>query len=342
MSSKISNFKVVFFCSAYNDISFILAEIEHKVYENCLVYVTNNIGAFQFLKTIPIKGMELEFLESKLKNNSNPIHWLKEVYNVHVGLYFKFKAIKNSSIYFHATYYDTISMYAAGQLKNDNKLYLGFLPEADEFIENGRRFYDRVISVLYKVPIHTFKSVGVKVSGLSENFLNKFILKARDIPSLELIQIQNKYSYKLLEDKPFILLLSSEEDSGIVNVYSSAEDIYLFIIKLLNIDEVCIKAHPRIGAASFITPLKIRQMPSYIPIEYLNLSNCKLVIGINSIALANIASRDIKVVSIMKMMNFFSEEILYSYINYLDVNCKEKQIFYPTTIDELMKLLRNN
>ena len=331
----------VFFCSAFNDISFILSEIKYKKYQKSLVFVTNNIGVFQFLKTLAIKGMELEFLESKLKINLNPIDWLKEIFNVNVALYFKFKSIKNSSIYFYATYYDTISMYAAGQLKYNNKLYMGLLPEAYEFVENGRRLYDKVISILYKVPIHTYRSVGINVSGLSQDFLNKFTIKGRDIPSSELIQIQNKYSYKLLEDKQYVLLLSSEEDSGIMNVYSSAEDIYLFIIKYLNKDEVCIKAHPRIGEASFLTPCKIRQMPSYIPIEYLNLSNCKMVIGINSIALANIASRGIKVVSIMKMMKFFSDEILQSYINYLNVNCKEKHIFYPTTIDELIKLLKS-
>jgi uncharacterized protein YbaR (Trm112 family) len=232
-------------------------------------------------------------------------------------------------------------MYAAGQLKRKNNLYLGFFPEADEFTEIGRRIYDKVISILYQVPIHTFKSVGIKVSGLSQNFSNNFILKGREIPSSELIQIQNKYAYNIHEGIPFILLLSSEEDNGIANVYSSAKEIYLYIVNHCKLEELCIKAHPRIGAASFLLPFKIKEMPNYIPIEYLNLSNCKMVVGINSIALANIASRGVKVVSIMNLISFYSQEIKSSYIKYLEVNSYNSSIIYPCTMDELQSILKN-
>lgn len=333
--------EVIFFCSAYNDISFILAEIEYKNYQKSLVYVNNNIGVFEFLKTLNVEGMELEFLESKLKNNFNPIHWLNEFVNLNFRLHYKFKKIKNKSVYFYATFYDTISMYAAGRLKRNNKLYLGFLPEADEFTEIGRRIYDKVISILYQVPIHTFKSVGIKVSGLSQNFSNNFILKGREISSSELIQIQSKYAYNIQEDIPFILLLSSEEDNGIANVYSSAKEIYLYIVNHCKLEELCIKAHPRIGTASFLLPFKIKEMPNYIPIEYLNLSNCKMVVGINSIALANIASRGVKVVSIMNLISFYSQEIKSSYIKYLEVNSYNNSIIYPCTMDELQSILKN-
>jgi hypothetical protein len=335
------NCEAVFFCSAFNDISFILAEIEYKKCQKSLIYVTNNFGVFQFLQKLNVTGMELEFLETKLKNNINPIHWFIEFCNLNFRLYYKFKAIKNKSVYFYATYYDTLSMYAIGQLKNKNKLYLGFLPEPDEFIHSRRRLYDKIISILYQVPINTYKSVGIKVSGLSQAYLKNFIIKGRRIPSSELINIQNNYAYQLKDDKTYILLLSSEEDDGIANVYSSAKDIFLYILNHYKLDELCIKAHPRVGPASFLMPFKIREMPVFVPIEFLNLSNCKLAIGINSIALANIASRGKKVVSIMNLMSFYSEEIRSSYIKYLEVNSFNNSISYPKTMDELQSILKN-
>ena len=327
--------EAVFFCSAFNDISYILAEINYKKYDTILIFIVNNSGAFQFFDSLKIKGVKLKFIKTRLNNNLNPIHWIKEFTYVHFYLYFLFRKITKLPVYFYTTFYDKICMYAAFQLKNNNFLYLGYYPEPSEFICRKRRLYDSIISLLYFAPIHSFTSSYFNVSGLSDKFVKKYFLKERDVHISERNYIQNKYSVKFSDKKPFILILSSKEDDGIIKVHSSTKKIFLYILHQFKTEDFFLKAHPRIGPATFLSHYNINVIPSFVPIEFIDFTNCKLVIGLNSIALSNIASKGIRVLSLINLIDFSSEHIRQNFIHYLNTNCTNYKIDYPNSFNSL-------
>ncbi|MHA8090227.1 hypothetical protein U8593_07990 [Aquirufa antheringensis] len=332
--------KAIFFCSAYNDISYILAEVKFNMYDNFLVFVVNNFGAYRFLDSLCIDGMKLTFLRTNLRQNYNPLHWVMEFFYVHFWLFFKLFKIRNLPIYFYATYYDTISIYAAVQLSRNNKLILGYLPDQVEFTHISRRFYDRIISILYLAPIHTYRGInGNVISGLSNTFFNCHFNIGREISIDELIDIQIDYSVTIPDSEFFVILLTSKEDSGITNQYSSVEELYLFVIKQLRFDEIYTKAHPRLGMASFLSPFNFKEIDSNIPIEFLNINNCRMVIGINSIALCHFANKGVKTISILNLMHFESFKIRHLNINYLKQNSYKNDIFFPNTLDDLVDII---
>lgn len=333
--------EAVFFCSAYNDLSYILAEIKFINYQTILVFVVNNYGVYQFLESLGVEGMKLKFLTTNLKRNHNPLHWLREFFYLHFWLRYELIKIKNLPIYFYATFYDTTSMYAAGQLKRNNKLYLGYLPDPGEYTQVGRRLYDRIISFLYLAPIHTYRGInGNIISGLSSSFIKNYINYGRHISKQELIDIQSDKSLSLQGIEPHILLLTSIEDAGIPNVWLSTENIYLSIIDQFRSEEIYIKAHPRLGMAPFLTSFKFKEIHSFIPIEFMDVSKCRMVIGISSIALCHFASKGVKTISVLNLMQFESGEIRDSNINFLKENTLQHEIFFPNTLAELLAVLK--
>jgi hypothetical protein len=261
---------------------------------------------------------------------------------LHFWLTYKLAKIWNLPIYFYATYYDTISMFAAVQLRKKNELILGYLPDQFEFTQISRRIYDRFISILYLAPIYTYRGInGNVISGLSIRFINNHFKVLRNISFEELNDVQKDNALSMPHIKSHILLLTSTEDSGIPNLYSSVEELYLFIINHFHSKEVYIKAHPRLGIASFLSPFKFSEIYSFIPIEFYSFNNCRMVIGINSIALCHSARKGVKTISILNLMQFKSDLIRDMNINYLKDNSFNSEIHFPKTLDDLVKILNN-
>jgi hypothetical protein len=339
---QFENLKQVFFCSAYNDISFILFQLEKSNFSTSLVYVVNNLGIYQFLLSLNVSDLSVHFIETKLKKSYNPLNWLEEFYFLNFQFGLELKQIRSKTIFLSATFYDCLSMFAAGRLKNYNKLYLWFAPESDEFRLCHQKISDKLRTLLYRVPIQTYNSVGSNVSGLSSKFTNQHISQVKSFQKIDLIDIQSKYAFKFTSEKPYVLILSSKEDEGVEHVYHSTKNIFLKIIDFCKNEKLLLKSHPRLGPSNFLSQFKFHFLPENIPLEFLDLQDCKLVIGTNSIALAHIADRGIISVSLLKMMDFYTEDVRNSYIKYLNVNNKNQLIKYPENLDILKLLIQNS
>lgn len=341
MSNNSIKYDAVFFCSAFNDITFVLHEIERNNYSNYLIYITNNVGVYNFFLTIRFNRRQLRFVKSKLMNPRNPFDWIIEYFNLRLTLHSHLCRIDGSKIFLSATYYDIVSMYSAGVLKERNKLFILSTPGVEEFVLTNQRLFDKLLSVLLNVPICTFISVGRKVSGLNLNFIQNFISATKKRDKFELLQVQSKYLYSLPFRGPFILILCSKDDDGIQNFYNSTVGIFNKILSFKDRFKLVFKFHPRLGPPSFFNNNDLEVLPLDVPLEFLDLKNCSLVIGTNSIALSNLAEKGLGVVSLLNLMEFYSEIIRVEYINYLKINNPKLSINYPSTLEELSNLITN-
>lgn len=329
-------FESIFFCSAYNDVSHILALIERKKVDGNLIIVVNNYQCYKYLDMLNIINTNILFLSSKLLTFKNPINWIRERKNIRNINNNILKRIRNAEVVFFATFYDLLTCKCIDILKSNNKVYLS-IPIEDDFIASKKISpKDKLLSLIYKLKFQSFIRFNNKVTGLPLFYVKKYLNTDLVAAEEELQFVRKKYAIKVNKNKPFILFLDAEDNyDEIINNYF--QDISK-VFNLLTNYNTYIKGHPRLGVSKIALTFNFKKIDSYIPIEFINLSNCKCVIGIESIALANIANQGINAISLLKILDYKDSSIRNGWIGYLERYCKSN-IYYSETIDEFKEKL---
>jgi len=149
----------------------------------------------------------------------------------------------------------------------------------------------------------------------------------------ELNAVRKKYASSAAGSRPYVLMLDSEENyEGLAA--ESGERVIADVFALLSRFNTLVKGHPRLGSSHYSVDRRFQQIIPHIPIEFVDLSNCRCVVGYYSIALANIANMGIKAISLLKVMPYIDTNVRQSRILYLEQYAPNR-ILYPLTTKEL-------
>jgi hypothetical protein len=134
-----------------------------------------------------------------------------------------------------------------------------------------------------------------------------------------------------------VLFLDAEDNfSKKINNYT--QDISRVFNKLTYYNTY-IKGHPRLGHSKLALNYNFKILDNSFPVEFIDLSNCKCIIGVNSIALANIANRNISTISLLKYLDYRDPKIRKETIDYLEMYCMSS-IYYPESFEDFEALLK--
>lgn len=99
------------------------------------------------------------------------------------------------------------------------------------------------------------------------------------------------------------------------------------------------KGHPRLGLADCIEKSVDLVLPHYVPAEFISTKGVQMVMGINSAAIIYYAMHsDVKTVSLLKMIDGISKEMIEDNMNLIRKMCGNKMKF-PKSLEELNGLL---
>ncbi len=327
------NIKKVFFCSAYNDVSHILAFIEEERMVENLIIVSNLQQCYKFIETLNIPDTELIFIKSKLISLKNPIYWFKERKNIKQIKKDILLQIKNADIIFFASFYDLLTCKCVDILKQQNKVFLS-IPIEDDFVPYSRStLKDKLLSILYNIRFQSFKRFKNQVVGLPLPYVQEHFILNRHVTEEMLILARKKYSYKIEKNSNSFILFLDSSDSYDKFIDNYIHDILTLFDFLTNFNTY-VKGHPRLGLSTIVRNYNFKKIDSSIPIEFIDFSKCKCVIGIESIALANIANQGVKAISLLNYFDFKDSGNRNGWINYLERYCTTT-IHYPRSMKEI-------
>lgn len=140
--------------------------------------------------------------------------------------------------------------------------------------------------------------------------------------------------------KSVLFLTGSVVESNVVD-----EDNYVDVtdrlIKTIGFERIMAKQHPRFNKKYGIEK-NLPEVPSYIP-GNLILSSYDIVIGHSSLMLVEAAQQGKIVISTLFLYNMGNKELTQNCKKYLECRLEEKGvIYYPSTIQELVRLLHNS
>jgi hypothetical protein len=331
----------VFFCQAYNDISYILASIELEKYEENLIIVVDNYGLFQFLESLDIKHTQFNFISRKLKSLRNPFQIISERINIWRIRKNILANINDVKVTVYATVIDLLTCSCIEPLRKNNDVYLGIpLLESDNFSEcKTTSLKVKFLSKIYSTKLHSYQHVLNKTAGLPKKYVDKYLKTDYILDKSRILKVQKKYSKNLSKD-PFILLLDTEVKTTF-NLYKQSHTLKMTkVFDYLQDFDVFLKGHPRRGASILALEYNFKIIDNEIPIEYIDLSNCVCVIGSISNSLANIADHGVKSISLLKYLDFNDNNLKNGYIRGLsDRDIGECRVLFPETFDSFKILL---
>ena len=149
--------------------------------------------------------------------------------------------------------------------------------------------------------------------------------------------------YKVKSNFPIIFLTQPFPEKGVVQRKCIISSIYTLekILKEqgINKSQIGIKYHPRevhSDMYNFGTGI-----PKYIPAEYLDISNCKIVISYYSSAFGGNYGRNVVRISLINFLDWHSTQAKNDSISYLKSNIKYN-ICFPTNDSELKAIISNS
>jgi len=321
----------VFFCSAYNDISHILALMERKENNNCLIIISSKYNIYTFFNKLNLNNTQILFISSKLTTLWNPIRWMLELLNVITIRRRILSKIHDSEIIFFTSVYDLLTCSCVNYLRSNNELYLS-IPIEDDFVPLERRsLKTKLLSLIYGVKLELFSRFQDQVIGLPLSFIDKNVDTDLLASEEELFKVRKKYAISVFDERPFFLILDAKYnyDKIIYNYYTDITRIFRF----LSTYNIYVKGHPQLGLSSLALNFHFKRIDADIPIEFIDLSNCKCVIGIESIALANIANVGVQSISLLKILNYKDNSIRDNWLNYFATY--SNKVLFPASFDEL-------
>jgi hypothetical protein len=196
-----------------------------------------------------------------------------------------------------------------------------------------------------KIKLQVYKyitGIDFQIVDFGEANVLRFPSKRYGVRSKELLvdsNIFSKYAYKFdkITERSVLLFESlPEQEDDMLMDYQSIMACVLRELKDAGY-RIFIKPHPRVGGSPFAKEYADCILSKSIPGEFISVENFLSVIGVDTLALANIARRSSrgKFFSLIKMFKFRHEESKTLFVDYLREH-SEDNIIFTETIDELL------
>jgi hypothetical protein len=254
---------------------------------------------------------------------------MKEIFKI----YSFSKKQANSSVYTISLYFDLQSLMLLRLLNKKNKIFLFRSKDLiSNFIICKNDYKTFFWSILYQTKFQKYTTYSTSTIGLSNKWIDKYITEYNftQIPLLD----KNIDNYRILPptDATFVLLIFSAEEEREIGQLQLKNIISFLNLKFPNLKFI-FKGHPRIGSPKIFSDFNYFEIDKHQPIELLDLSNCKKVFGMGSLALANISNSNIDVFSLIHFLPNNLIEYKKNTIEYLLSH--SKSIKFPENLNQI-------
>ncbi len=325
--------KNLYICTAYNDIQYILYHIVSNN-NQAVIVVFSHQNLYEFLLNLKHKKiLEVKYFEFSLYNIYKSLALFKELKLISTLRKYA-QGYNNFNVYTISLYFDLKSLFFLNKLSDRNNIFLFCSSDLiSNFIPVKNDLKTKVLSLLYQTTFQKYNTYNTHTYGLSNSFIskkvNKYYIKNHPFSSdkMNIFKIQPNIQGN------FILFILSNEEEKLLGA-QNLDNILSTIIMNNSELKVCFKGHPRLGAPLFFIGKNYFQFDLNFPIEFFDFVNCKMIIGLSSVALANIANMNIKSYS---LINFLPEENFQyksSSIEYL--NSHSNKISFPTNFNQFI------
>ena len=329
---------IILFCSANNDLTYILAFIERNPDQSHHVFISGLKNCFHFGLSLNLPNTHFYYTESKLVNLRNPIKWIFEFFNLQ---YIKIKYLrqfKNCQVYFFTIYYDSLVISCVEYLRRrKNTIVLGIsMDERPE--KKGTDILTLMKRLIYRVNFVNY-NLGMYQNfvGLPDSYINHNAIRREFIEFIELKNVWKKYSKTIEGEDKYILFIDADHDYA--GMSQKSKNTAKILFQLLSTKNTFTKGHPRLGRTNFSKDFNFKELDRQLPVEFYNLSNCYAIIGFYSYSLVNLSNMGLPVISLLSLFDFESSQARALKINYL--KCSFNNIYFPETVSELESIIKN-
>lgn len=335
---KIDN---IFFCQAYNDISYIFEKIKRDDSTDNLIVVVNNLEVFKFLTIIKKtkNHFKLFFIRTYFKSFYDIFSLAREKYNLFLIDKKFLNLVDKNKITIHAYLEDFITCYCVEKLKHNNKIYLSVpVLEKDNFIpQNKTNFFLKFLRWFYKSNFILYNHSGKISYGFSKRYSKKILINDF-ISELNFKEIYKEYSINLTNEKDYIVFLDSPEEP-LVNRYKNYKEILAKIFNILSNYNTYIKGS-RQGTSELSKNYNFKYFDNKIPLEFIDLSKAKCIISLSSQGLSNLINIGYNGININNMFEYYDLNLKKVHSNYINSNCKIT-FFNPDNFSDFKNILKH-
>lgn len=328
------NKKNIYICNSYNDIQYILSHLV-KSYRSSVIVVFNHKGIFDYFSTINHDNFELFFFENRLLNVTKLKFWINEIKEIFKIWRFS-KMYNYSSVYTINLYFDLQSLMLLNFLNKANKIFVFRSPELlYNFHPCKNDFKTLFWSIIYFTKFQKYKTYQTFTLGLSNDWIIKNTIDYNLIDNPLVDKNINCFRLKPPTKSPFLLLVFSSEEEKMFGYKNFINLIETLLSQFKNFEFV-VKGHPRIGSPLAFESFNFKTINKNLPLELVDLSNCKMVFGLGSVALSNIATTEIEVYSLIHLLPSSLSKYKLDTFDYL--NSQSDRVHFPVDLNKIKQL----
>ncbi len=332
--------QVIIFCQAFSDVQYSLALYEQLSREcDISIYVINVKGAYEYLLSLGLKTKRLAYLPCPEVNSLFNVKRLLGVKKNIAEIWEKeFKSLSGADVYYFSRYFDWYTPAFIDRLSDGNTVRLcdHYGHEMRNDMRTSRSPADLLRAYMYKTATNVDYEMISNSVIKSVRYLRGAKHQIRKAPSIDPV-IYEKYSVKINGVKRPSLLYFESDRAGIERTVNGYTD---KIVELSNAASesgytLYVKKHPSSNRSGPWPGARAEVVGEGVPGEFLGLDSFDAVASVDSVVAAKIArTKDIKVMSIIKLLNYKSESCRSDFIKYIDDQSGGK-VKYVSSFGEL-------
>jgi len=302
------------FCQSPSDVKYLLSIYNKYKGSQISIFVINVRSVYDFLVSLNLNVLELEFIRYNLVNFKNPFSIIREKIRIKKLKTYYFKNYNNVSVFFFSRFEDwlTASFILYFESRSESIFYLNHYDDAisnSNIVVSEIRCSRKILGFILKY-ITGVNFLMTRVFRYPEFPVNYYKIIEQK-PTVDL-SVFKQYSVNFKFEKVFkkkVLFFISPPDQLMYDIDHYNELSMDIINILINRNfKVFIKGHPRVGLPIFLQnsnlyELGIEVLPQGIPGEFIDFSSFDLCLGIDTTILPSLAEKQI--VDVLCLINLF-------------------------------------
>lgn len=317
--------EIVIFCQAPADVQYALSLYHTYQGEGTFHFFVINVeGMYTFLTGLKLKNAHIEFIPYPNFKIKNPKSILKVRQYIKNNIKQHFQGLTNCEIYYFSNKHDWLAFAFIAHLAKRNKIFcFDHYAKAIPYRKKGLLSAKQLVLLL----IYFYLTRGflhyewVNDKGVVSFNSDRYNIVDRAISISDEIYFKYAYHIKINRFHNSVLFFESKVSNHhvIVNYEETLRNVINYLLgKGVTI---YIKPHPRLGYSKLLDECDVAILPAYIPGEFISYSQFSAIVGISTVAIAQVARRsDVPVYSLIDLFTFN--------------NIAEKEVYRKYLIDQ--------
>ncbi len=340
-------FDILIFIQAAGDTVYALDLLKKNKGKRIHLCVVNVSDIYKYLKDLSLDKTVLDFFPYVDLHHKNPVSIYNSRRVINKIYRDKFKNNHYNEIVFFSRFFDWFSPTIVAKYLKGNKVKVSYLNYNDHIAVKT----DKHLTITSKgyLARNYFISIVKLITGVryfakyklrTIEFDYKYYgIKSEIIKKTIYVPDEYKVRFNCLNANSILFLISPVELDFIT--LDSRRELELLLRGFAELGyKPVVKGHPRLGVPQEVKDSFEEILPCEIPIELIDLTNVRFVLGIISSGLCSLVyEKGIQVYSLLNVFEFKNREVVDGYRSFLTER-SDKKLIFPKTLYEMKELLK--